>query len=195
MSDEKYNIFEKLDREEYKKVRERMISMVLATDMSFHFSDLAKMKARLASSGMEKIILLVNYLKLEFDIKEKDKNSCMDLIVHAADISNPIKNFNLYAEWTDRILREYWNQGDQEKEKGLPISYLMDRCTVNTAKSQMGFINILVQPLFEVIKSFLPEVQLCIKNLQENLSIWTEKVEFYEDKLKILKEENEKKEN
>ena len=51
MSEEKYNIFEKLDKDDYKKIRERMISMVLATDMSFHFSDMAKLKARLASSG------------------------------------------------------------------------------------------------------------------------------------------------
>jgi len=51
MSDEKCDIFTKLDKDEYKKIRERMISMVLATDMTFHFSDMAKMKARLASSG------------------------------------------------------------------------------------------------------------------------------------------------
>lgn len=55
VTDEKYNIFEKLDRDEYNSIRKSMISMVLATDMTFHFTDLNKMKARLASSG--KLIL------------------------------------------------------------------------------------------------------------------------------------------
>ena len=51
VSDERLNVFEKLDKDEYRKIRERMISMVLATDMSFHFSDMAKLKAKLASTG------------------------------------------------------------------------------------------------------------------------------------------------
>lgn len=125
-------------------------------------------------------------------MKEKDKICCIDILIHAADISNPIKNFNVYAEWTDRILKEYWNQGDNERDRNLPISYLMDRYTVNTAKSQIGFINVIVQPLFEVIKSFLPDVQICIKNLEENKAIWTEKIEFYDNQLKILNDEKEK---
>ena len=34
----------------------------------------------------------------------------MDQLLHAADISNPIKPFDIYFEWTDRVLTEYWNQ-------------------------------------------------------------------------------------
>ena len=113
----------------------------------------------------------------------------MDTLIHAADISNPVKPFNIYAEWTDRILKEYWNQGDQEREKGLAVSYLMDRFTVNTSKSQVGFINIIVQPLYEVIKIFLPEIQVCITALEENKNLWNEKVAFYDDQLKALNEE------
>jgi hypothetical protein len=63
-------------------MRERIISMVLATDMSVHFADIAKLKGRLSSS--------------EFDLKEKDKNMCMEMVLHASDISNPIKPFEIY---------------------------------------------------------------------------------------------------
>jgi len=61
VSDEKFDVFEKLEKDEYRKIRERMISMVLATDMSFHFSDMAKLKARLASSGTFLSILLKSF--------------------------------------------------------------------------------------------------------------------------------------
>ena len=117
---------------------------------------------------------------------------CMDSLIHAADISNPVKPYPIYSEWTDRILKEYWNQGDNERSKGLPVSYLMDRYTVNTAKSQIGFINVIVQPIFEVIKNFLPEVAVCIKNLEENKAIWNEKIGFYDEQLKVLNEEKNK---
>jgi len=40
------------------------------------------------------------------------------------------------------------SQGDQERKLGLSISYLCDRNTVNTAKSQLGFIDIIVSPVF-----------------------------------------------
>jgi len=30
---------------------------------------------------------------LDFDMKENDKNACLDIIIHACDISNPIKPY------------------------------------------------------------------------------------------------------
>jgi 3'5'-cyclic nucleotide phosphodiesterase len=96
MQEPEMAIFSSFSNENYKKVRERIISMVLATEMTSHFSELAKLKGRLAVS--------------DFDLKEKDKHACMDQIVHAADISNPIKPFNVYFLWTERVLEEFFDQ-------------------------------------------------------------------------------------
>ena len=65
----------------------------------------------------------------------------------------------------------------------LPITYLMDRYTVNTSKSQMGFIDVIVQPTFEVLKSFLPMLSEFIVNLEKNKDILKDKVEFYNESL------------
>lgn len=51
-SSESLNIFINMNTDTYKKLRERIIGMVLATDMTFHFSDLAKLKGRLSNSGI-----------------------------------------------------------------------------------------------------------------------------------------------
>lgn len=59
----------------------------------------------------------------------------------------------------------------------------MDRYTVNTSKSQMGFIDVIVQPTLEVIKSFLPGLGTYIGNLEQNKDILKEKIEFYNDSL------------
>jgi 3'5'-cyclic nucleotide phosphodiesterase len=52
MGDPNFNILENLIREDYKYVRERLIGMILATDMANHFPDLAKLKVRLVSPGI-----------------------------------------------------------------------------------------------------------------------------------------------
>ena len=39
-------------------------------------------------------------------------------------------------------------QGDLERERDWPISYLMDRTTVNIAKAQVGFIDVIIYPAY-----------------------------------------------
>ena len=70
-----------------------------------------------------------------------------------------------------------------ERDLGLPISYLMDRYTVNKAKSQIGFIDVIVQPHFEVVKNFLPELQKYLKNLEINKKEWESRIEQYNEEL------------
>jgi hypothetical protein len=62
----------------------------------------------------------------------------------------------------------------------------MDRYTVNTAKSQIGFIDVIVIPMYEVIKAFLPILQNYIGNLENNKTKWKEKIEEYDEKLSIF---------
>lgn len=34
----------------------------------------------------------------------------MEAILHAADVSNPIKPFKIYEKWATRVLNEFWDQ-------------------------------------------------------------------------------------
>lgn len=47
----------------------------------------------------------------------------------------------------------------------------------------MGFIDVIVQPTFEVLKSFLPMLSEFIVNLEKNKDILKDKVEFYNESL------------
>lgn len=49
---EEYNIARTFKPEEFKYFRERMISMILNTDMVNHFTEISKLKGRLASPGI-----------------------------------------------------------------------------------------------------------------------------------------------
>jgi hypothetical protein len=57
------------------------------------------------------------------------------MFFHLADVSNSTKSWEICHQWTDLLYNEFFNQGDFERRQGLPISFLMDRKTVNIAKS------------------------------------------------------------
>ena len=40
----------------------------------------------------------------------KDKSLVLDSLLHAADISNPLKPFIVYEPWAKRVLAELWDQ-------------------------------------------------------------------------------------
>ena len=55
-----------------------------------------------------------------------------------------------------------------EREKELPVSYLYDRITVNTAKSYLGFIDFIVKPFYETKAKCMPKMQPRLKVYKEN---------------------------
>ncbi len=58
-------------------------------------------------------------------------------VIHLADLSNPAKPIDLYRKWNERVLEEYWKQGDKERECGFEISPMCDRDNVTVEKSQV----------------------------------------------------------
>ncbi|KAJ1367277.1 3',5'-cyclic-nucleotide phosphodiesterase pde1 [Parelaphostrongylus tenuis] len=106
------------------ELRNMVIEIVLATDMSTHFVQIKTMK---------------NMLSLPEGI---DKNKALCLIVHACDISHPSKPWLLHQRWTEGVLEEFFRQGDLEASMGLPYSPLCDRHTVLVADSQIEHVHI-----------------------------------------------------
>ncbi|VDM43333.1 unnamed protein product [Toxocara canis] len=140
LKDEDKNILERLTREEYRELRNVVIEIVLATDMSTHFVQIKTMK---------------NMLSLPEGI---DKNKALCLIVHACDISHASKPWHLHSRWTEGVLEEFFRQGDLEASMGLPYSPLCDRHTVHVADSQIGFIDFIVEPTMVVCGELLTKM-------------------------------------
>jgi cAMP-specific phosphodiesterase 4 len=66
---------------------------------------------------------------------EKNKAYLLKALVHAADIGNPTRPFDIAMKWGVSIVKEFFHQGAREKELGLEISFGCDRSTSNFAKS------------------------------------------------------------
>lgn len=140
MREEESNILSNLSKEEYREFRNLVIDMVLATDMSYHFQQIKNMK---------------NLLSMPENI---DKSKALSLVLHCADISHPAKDWDIHKRWTDLLLEEFFRQGDREQELGLPFSPLCDRKNTLVAESQIGFIDFIVDPSFQVMGDMLDKI-------------------------------------
>ncbi|KAH3744526.1 3'5'-cyclic nucleotide phosphodiesterase [Pelomyxa schiedti] len=154
-------LFKKLTAEEAHSLRTIIVDLILATDMTQHFSFLGKFSTRLESNN--------------FAPQDSDKLLILQMLLKAADISNASRPFEIMAKWSTKVIEEFFLQGDEERSLSLPISPFMDRENSNPIKSQQGFISFIVKPLYEAIAKFAPEVvALPLKHLEDNLKFWKE---------------------
>uniref|UniRef100_A0AAX7ULT5 Phosphodiesterase n=1 Tax=Astatotilapia calliptera TaxID=8154 RepID=A0AAX7ULT5_ASTCA len=156
------DIFQNLTKRQRQSLRKLVIDMVLATDMSKHMSLLADLKTmvetkKVTSSG---VLMLDHYT---------DRIQVLRNMVHCADLSNPTKPLAVYRQWTERIMQEFFRQGDKERERGMEISPMCDKHTASVEKSQVGFIDYIVHPLWETWGDLVhPDAQEILDTLEDN---------------------------
>lgn len=121
------NILSCVRSDDVKGVRQLMIQCVLATDMATHFNHVADFKAQ-----------VLGPVRAAAEIPAQGKNLVLSLAVHCADVSNPVKPSNVYLPWVERVMEEFYAQGEQERDQRLPVSPFMDRANPQKAKCQLG---------------------------------------------------------
>ncbi|KAH8386938.1 hypothetical protein KR093_003679 [Drosophila rubida] len=156
------DIFCNMQKKQRQTLRKMVIDIVLSTDMSKHMSLLADLKTmvetkKVAGSG---VLLLDNY---------QDRMQVLENLVHCADLSNPTKPLPLYKRWVALLMEEFFLQGDKERESGMDISAMCDRHNATIEKSQVGFIDYIVHPLWETWADLVhPDAQDILDTLEEN---------------------------
>ncbi|CAL8375734.1 unnamed protein product [Arctogadus glacialis] len=71
---------------------------------------------------------------------ENDRLLVCQMCIKLADINGPLKCKDLHLQWTEGIVNEFYEQGDEESSLGLPTSPFMDRSAPQLAKLQESFI-------------------------------------------------------
>ena len=119
-----FDLFSKLSSEQKKYIREMIITMIMATDMSFHFEWLSKFKNKLSTNSF-------NFENLN------DKKLILNIAMKCADINNLTRPLEISRIWTQLVIEEFFLQGDQEKARGIPVSMFMDRNNTDIPKCQI----------------------------------------------------------
>uniref|UniRef100_A0A8C5WFP5 Phosphodiesterase n=1 Tax=Leptobrachium leishanense TaxID=445787 RepID=A0A8C5WFP5_9ANUR len=137
LSRPEYNFLVNLDHMEFKRFRFLVIEAILATDLKKHFDFLAEFNAKVN----EDVGPGINWSN------ENDRLLVCQMCIKLADINGPAKTKDLHLKWTEGIVNEFYEQGDEETSLGLPISPFMDRSAPQLAKLQESFITHIVGPL------------------------------------------------
>lgn len=101
----------------------------------------------------------------------------LNIFLHTSDISNPTKPWIVYQTWADRVMKEFWAQGDEERKLGIPISFLCDRKTTKIPNAQIGFIDGIVLPLLTTFVSYFPGLNFLLLNSKQNREIFVKQKE------------------
>ncbi|XP_072517339.1 cGMP-inhibited 3',5'-cyclic phosphodiesterase 3B [Salminus brasiliensis] len=137
LSQPEFNFLSNLDHVEFKRFRFLVIEAILATDLKKHFDFLAEFNSKVND---------VNSPGIDWT-NENDRLLVCQVCIKLADINGPAKERSLHLKWTEGIVNEFYEQGDEEAGLGLPISPFMDRSTPQLAKLQESFITHIVGPL------------------------------------------------
>ena len=92
----------------------------------------------------------------------------LEVLLHAADISNPIKPWLVYEKWANLVMEEFFQQGDRERAENLEVSAMYDRETVDKPTMQVNFIEFIVAPLYLALLKLCPGLDELIKHLLNN---------------------------
>ncbi|XP_023977328.1 high affinity cAMP-specific and IBMX-insensitive 3',5'-cyclic phosphodiesterase 8B isoform X7 [Physeter macrocephalus] len=172
VKDSKCNIFKNIDRNHYRTLRQAIIDMVLATEMTKHFEHVNKfvnsinkpMAAEIEGSDCECNPIGKNFPENQILIKR--------MMIKCADVANPCRPLDLCIEWAGRISEEYFAQTDEEKRQGLPVVMpVFDRNTCSIPKSQISFIDYFITDMFDAWDAFA-HLPTLMQHLADNYKHW-----------------------
>ncbi|KAM4638969.1 high affinity cAMP-specific and IBMX-insensitive 3',5'-cyclic phosphodiesterase 8B isoform 1-T1 [Amazona ochrocephala] len=177
IKDSKCNIFKNIDRNRYRTLRQAIIDMVLATEMTKHFEHVNKfvnsinkpMASEETSSHSEG-----SDCECTANIKNFPDNQTLikRMMIKCADVANPCRPLELCIEWAGRISEEYFAQTDEEKRQGLPVVMpVFDRNTCSIPKSQISFIDYFITDMFDAWDAFA-HLPVLMQHLANNYKHW-----------------------
>uniref|UniRef100_A0A8C3PJ32 Phosphodiesterase n=1 Tax=Calidris pygmaea TaxID=425635 RepID=A0A8C3PJ32_9CHAR len=181
--DSKCNIFKNIDRNHYRTLRQAIIDMVLATEMTKHFEHVNKFVNSINKPmASEETTNVKNFPDNQTLIKR--------MMIKCADVANPCRPLELCIEWAGRISEEYFAQTDEEKRQGLPVVMpVFDRNTCSIPKSQISFIDYFITDMFDAWDAFA-HLPVLMQHLANNYKHWKTLDELKCKSLRLPSENN-----
>ena len=130
-----------MSKREERRFRSRTIQLILATDSSTHFQLVAELRMRLMGKSLFE----------DPQLEETDKRVVLSAIVRAADLGHHAMPLDVHTTWVEALAEEYAQQGDDERALNMAISPMCDRSSQDIPSMQIGFMNLVVMPLFDEV--------------------------------------------
>jgi len=161
------DIFAGLDADQYKLIRKIIIDCILATDLGQHFSFMGRFTTTTSSSDTFKTH------------SKKDRLLLLCAVLKMSDVGHTAKGKKNHMKWTEKIMEEFFCQGEKERELNMSVSAFMDREKMKNQKGicQEGFLNFIVLPLYKAWVGVFDESSLLLSMLESNYQYWNDLAE------------------
>ncbi|XP_053976534.1 cGMP-specific 3',5'-cyclic phosphodiesterase-like isoform X1 [Hylaeus volcanicus] len=164
------NIFQSLSMEDYRRVMKVVESAILSTDLAVYF----KKKNRF----ME----LIDEGEFDWQSEEKKELLC-GMMMTACDVSAIAKPWDVQHRVAKLVADEFFDQGDLERLQlnQQPVAMMDRERKDELPQMQVGFIDVICQPLYKVMSETFPWIMPLYEGTMENRRHWqdlAEKVEM-----------------
>jgi len=163
------NFLHRMPHAQQMQLRKLIIEMVLATDMAEHMAIVSRLK-----NDIQKRLE-----NPDDGIPDEPGDALKSLVLQGAikmaDVGHLYAQHDVHLAWSERLEEELWLQGDVEKQLAMKISFLMDRDSPGVTKSQPGFFDFVVRPLFDTWCSCFPESSVLVDRIESNYQHWKSK--------------------
>jgi len=157
------------EKKYWQKLKGYIIQTVLATDMANHFELIGKFNSKFMGVTPESP-----------DFHELvDDNSAlvMQMAIKCADLGHCVSRRKTHMFWSKSLEQEFFLQGDLERAAGQPtsaLSPLTDRegTGAMAPKSQVGFFDFIIMPLFTSMAKVFPDLQPMVDQAHDNWLFW-----------------------
>ncbi|XP_076440995.1 uncharacterized protein LOC143280247 [Babylonia areolata] len=137
-------------------------SLILATDITRQQEFLIKFRR------------MIDEKEFDYEFNLTSRHFVLQIALKCADICNPCRNWYLSERWSRQVCEEFFRQGDMERQIGIEVAPVCDRYRQTVAKIQIGFMEVVVRPLFMEWKRFLPTdlSNKMVSNILSNKQQW-----------------------
>ncbi|GLH07158.1 cAMP-specific 3',5'-cyclic phosphodiesterase, isoform F [Gryllus bimaculatus] len=160
------DIFSNLSKQTFKELTQEIHDAIIATDLAYYF----RVRGRIVKIMGEK----------QFDWTEGSHRCLLkSIMMTTCDLSGQCKPFCIAKVIVGRLYREFYHQGDTERNMGLSPLSLMDREKQQMIpEDQVQFITFVCLPCIQLMVELLPNT-ISIRNLCEELrASWKEIIEL-----------------
>ncbi|CAG9558101.1 unnamed protein product [Danaus chrysippus] len=163
-----HNIFSHLSSQEYKDILGYIRNCILATDLAAFFPNLAKLQE----------IHNMDAKRPHFNWSiPSHRDLGMAISMTAADLSASAKPWDIQIKTVKVIFKEFYEQGDKEREAGKTPIPMMDRNKPEEQPaSQVGFLSQICIPCYTILYKILPKTKPMYVMAFKNLNNWKSKV-------------------
>ncbi|KAG2444401.1 hypothetical protein HXX76_001154 [Chlamydomonas incerta] len=105
-------------------------------------------------------------------LDEGERLLALCVAIKAADLGHLGESLEVHKRWLAGLEEEFFRQGDQERELGMPISPLFDRAKQGVSKSQTGFYEFVGLPLVHALSSAFPGAAPLMSCFTANYQHW-----------------------